>query len=82
MNIDVTVFIGGHHGDCSKTFLVRGIFAQFLLSIKMSFPEVTLKLKNGLFPRWARWTLRAKRWWKLERELLPQVGGNQNYFHA
>jgi len=22
VNIDVTVFIGGHHGDCSKTFLV------------------------------------------------------------
>ena len=49
MNIDVTVFIGGHHGDCSKTFLVRGIFAQFLLSIKMSFPEVTLNLKMDLF---------------------------------
>ena len=22
VNIDVTVFIGGHHGDCSETFLV------------------------------------------------------------
>ena len=79
MNIDVTVFIGGHHGDCSKTFLVRRIFAK---SIKISFLEVTLKLKNGLFPRWAKWTLRAKLWWRLERELLPQVGGNQKYFHA
>ena len=48
----------------------------------MSFPEVKLKLKNGLFPRWVRWTKRARRWWKLEKELLPQVGGNEKYLYA
>ena len=32
VNIDVTVFIGGHHGDCSETFLV-GIHIDVIIVI-------------------------------------------------
>ena len=68
----------GNVDSWNKQWAAKSVNVQRL---KWVFMNIHSNLEMD-FSRWARWTLRAKLWWRLERELLPQVGGNQKYFHA
>jgi methionyl aminopeptidase len=45
INVDVTVFLNGFHGDCSKTFLVGNVDdrGQQLVKVGQSFKNLKMK---------------------------------------
>ena len=74
VNIDVTVFIGGHHGDCSETFLVWGL--RYISHCFLGGNCIFVNLNINDIPSyswWGTWTLKVRPWFKLGKVPLLQV---------
>lgn len=60
VNIDVTVYLNGYHGDTSRTFLVGDVVSDYLCSVA-NMPYRPFRMRQG-----ATWSTRPAKPWMLE----------------
>ena len=51
INVDVTVYVGGFHGDCSKTFLVGDVDSKGRKLVEVNFWRRIDKIPINFFPK-------------------------------
>ena len=60
VNIDITVYLNGYHGDTSRTFLFGNVVSNFLYS-GVNVPHRSFRMRGG-----ATWSTRPAKPLKLE----------------